>query len=329
MTVPLFSDFAVLLRFVVTAPLLVVGLARLDAMTALALRHIVRSQLVDEAGRATLEAAAHGSLGAPKSWLPWGGLAAIVVVNVAFLRIDVVPPSSSWQFLPVDGTSIRSWAGWWYLIAGLPAFQFVIFGWLWRYLQWCRLLWRISRLDLNLAAAHPDRAGGLGYLGGLHRRLWIVLFALEAFPAGLIGQEISHLGTRLAAYEVLIISLVALGASVMLAPLIVFTRKLAQTRSAGVLQYGALAMEYVRAFERKWLLSRMDGDEALIGSADIQSLADMGNSFQLTAGMRIMPCDLRSLSLLLISAAAAPYLPLLLFVLPLREIVKIVFGIFF
>ena len=50
-----------------------------------------------------------------------------------------------------------------------------------------------------------------------------------------------------------------------------------------------VAERYVRAFDAKWLRSGVPVGEALVGSGNIQSLADLGNSFELVQAMRAVP----------------------------------------
>ena len=66
-----------------------------------------------------------------------------------------------------------------------------------------------------------------------------------------------------------------LGASIVYA-----VNKLAQAKRTGNREYGALAERYVREFDTKWLRSGASSDEPLVGSADIQSLSDMANTFE-------------------------------------------------
>jgi hypothetical protein len=54
-------------------------------------------------------------------------------------------------------------------------------------------------------------------------------------------------------------------------------------------EYGTLAQKYVRDFDRKWLRGGAAPNEPLVGSADIQSLADLRNSFAVVEGMRTVP----------------------------------------
>ena len=79
-----------------------------------------------------------------------------------------------------------------------------------------------------------------------------------------------------------------------LGPLLVFSPKLAAAKRAGLREYGTLAQRYVREFDHKWLRGGAPADEPLIGSADIQSLADLGNSFEVVKDMRLVPFTLRT-----------------------------------
>ena len=105
-----------------------------------------------------------------------------------------------------------------------------------------------------------------------------------------------------------------------LAPLLVFTPRLARTKRIGLLEYGGLAQRYVRDFDQKWLRDRAATDEQLIGSGDIQSLADLGNSFAVVQEMRPVPFGLKDVARLAV-ATAAPLLPLGLTVLSFEELV--------
>jgi hypothetical protein len=99
----------------------------------------------------------------------------------------------------------------------------------------------------------------------------------------------------------------------------------AKRRALG--EYGGVASVYVRDFRDKWIEGRNPEDERLLGTGDIQSLADLGNSFAVVRETRLMPFgkeDVFSLAIML----AAPLLPLLLFEIPLEEIVDRILGLF-
>ncbi|HEY1458587.1 MAG TPA: hypothetical protein VGH59_00865, partial [Casimicrobiaceae bacterium] len=93
-------------------------------------------------------------------------------------------------------------------------------------------------------------------------------------------------------------------------------------------EYGTLAERYVREFDAKWLHGGAPADEPLVGSADIQSLADLGNSFEVVKGMRFAPVT-RDAILQVAVATLVPVAPLLLTVMPLEELLKNLFGLLF
>ena len=116
-----------------------------------------------------------------------------------------------------------------------------------------------------------------------------------------------------------IIGLVAVMVFAILGPLLVFGPKLAAAKRAGLREYGTLAQRYVREFDHKWLRGGAPADEPLIGSADIQSLADLGNSFEVVKGMRLVPFTMQTV-LQLAVATLLPVVPLLLTMISLEEL---------
>lgn len=65
-----------------------------------------------------------------------------------------------------------------------------------------------------------------------------------------------------------------------------------------------LAQRYVEGFEQKWIHECASGEE-LLGSADVQSLADLDNSYSMVREMRAVPIGLDDITRLA-AATAAP-----------------------
>jgi hypothetical protein len=93
-------------------------------------------------------------------------------------------------------------------------------------------------------------------------------------------------------------------------------------------EYGLLASRYVFGFEEKWIRRGAPDTADLLGSGDIQSLADLGNSYSVIRDMRVVPFGIRDVARLA-AATAAPLLPLALTVVSFDELVtrliKVVF----
>jgi hypothetical protein len=124
-----------------------------------------------------------------------------------------------------------------------------------------------------------------------------------------------------------ILGFVGFFVAVVLSPLLVFLPQLERAKRKGNMRFGAFASGYVMDFHQKWLV-RKETDEQMLGSGDIQSLADLGNSFAVVREMRVVPFSLDDV-LRLLGATLVPMVPLLLTIMPLEQLVteavKVVF----
>jgi hypothetical protein len=111
-----------------------------------------------------------------------------------------------------------------------------------------------------------------------------------------------------------------LDAALFVAPLLVFVPKLVVTRARGLDAHAELASRYVDAFSQKWLGATAPA-EPLLGTPDLQSMADLANGFGVVDSMRVMPVSSR-LVFMLGMAALLPMLPLALFVYPAAELAQ-------
>jgi hypothetical protein len=75
-----------------------------------------------------------------------------------------------------------------------------------------------------------------------------------------------------------------------------------------------------------WL--REPADEPFVGSADIQSLADMGGSCEIVRTMHTAPITKEAV-LRLAAATLVPIVPLALTMMPLEELLKVLLGVLF
>ncbi len=111
-------------------------------------------------------------------------------------------------------------------------------------------------------------------------------------------------------------------------PLLVFTPQLAQAKRTGLREYGLLAENYVREFDTRWMRGGETEENALVGSGDIQGLADLGNSYDVVRTMRLAPVT-REMIVQLGVATLLPVVPLVLTMMPLEELLKNLFGLLF
>jgi len=232
---------------------------------------------------------------------------------------------ATWFAIPTDSGPALSRAGLWYAWVSLPVFQFILLRWWYRLFLWVRLMWLVSRLDLDLRPSHPDRAGGLGFLGTSTAAFVPLLVAQSSLVSALAAGRILQQGAQLQSFKVELIGMLGFALLQALGPLLVFGPALARAKRRGLTDFAVLGDRYVREFDRKWIHGGAAPDEPFVGSADIQSLADLSGSFDVVRGMRPFPFGMETF-VPLVAAMALPVLPLLLTVMPLEEIVKKLVG---
>ena len=326
--VPFLLDLEVHIRFLIVVPLLVIA----ELLVHQRLRHIATAflerNLIPEEDFPRFNKAITSALRLRNSVIMEVLLIGIVygVGVLVIWRQFTVLSADTWYAPASSGGATLSLAGLWYSYASLPIFQFLLIRWYFRIFIWARFLWQVSRIKLALVPTHPDRVGGLGFLSNTVYAFSMLVVAHGAMVSSQIANRIFFLGANLREFEGEIAVVAILLLCVIFGPMLVFVPQLAQVKRTGLREYGTLAEAYVRDFDRKWLRGARPRDEVLIGSADIQSLADLANSFEVVRSMRLVLIT-RDAILQLGVALFLPMLPLLLTMMPLKELLTRLAGI--
>jgi hypothetical protein len=321
--VPFLFDIEVHVRYLVALPLLILAELVVHQRMRPVVRQFVERGLIEETSKARFDAALPSAMRLRNSVVAEVLLAAFVyVVGVLYIwptygALGV----ATWYSTPVDGGRRLSVAGWWFVCVSLPLIQFILLRWYFRLFIWTRFLWQVARCGLRLVPTHPDRAGGLGFLSLTPVAFAPLLAAHGALLAGLIANRIFFQGATLPDFKAELAVVVAFLLLIVLGPLLLFVPHLSAARRVGLREYGTLAERYVREFDQKWLRGGAPADEPLVGSGDIQSLADLANSFEVIKGMRMVPFTKETVIQLAV-IALLPVTPLLLTMVSLEELLK-------
>jgi hypothetical protein len=320
LSVPFLHDFSTGVRLLVALPLMFIADSFLEPRLAAVARHFAAADLVPVDERPRFLGTIHRALWLRDALLPQLVIIVLAVgLSLAAFTAPVSPGVSSWHGVYTASGLERTWAGVVHDHFSLPLYRIVILTWLWRYVIWSWFLWRSSRLTLRTVPNHPDLTGGLGFIGVGQAAWAILIVAFSAASAGVIGMQAVHSGRPLASFYPLIGGYLACVLVVFIGPLFVFSTALYRTKRLGLFRYATLGGEYATAFERKWIDSRPGDAEPLLGSADIQSLADLAGSFDVVRQMRPYPFDRRAV-LILGAAAVGPLLPLALIEYPIVQL---------
>jgi hypothetical protein len=324
--VPFLFDIEAHVRFLVALPLLVLAELVVHRRMRPLLQQFVERNLIPEHAMTRFEAAIASAFRLRNSVLAEVLLIAFVygVGVLVVWRQYVALDTATWY---ATGSQL-SLAGMWYGYVSVPIFQFLLCRWYFRLFIWARFLWQVSRIELSLIPTHPDHLGGLSFISGQIYAFTVLAVAHGALLAGNLANRIFFLGAELTQFKVEIAVMVIFLMCVVLGPLLFFTPQLAQAKRKGSREYGVLAERYVREFDAKWVRGGAPANEQLLGSADIQSLADLGNSFSVVKEMRIVPIKRDDL-LRLVGATLAPIVPLALTMMSLEDLLKKLFGVLF
>jgi hypothetical protein len=323
------KDVGIHVRFLVALPLLIVAELVVHQRMRLLVPQFVERDLIPKGALPQFDAAIASAFRLRNSMV-----AEVIIVAVVYIvgilvvwRHYAAIETGTWYAAASAGGSTPSLAGLWLSWVSLPIFQFVLLRWYFRLFVWTRFLWHVSRIDLALIPTHPDRAGGLLFLSTTVYALAPLLFAHGTILAGHIADRIFFVRASLLDFKLEIVTLVVLLLCVVLGPLLLFVPQMAAAKLTGLREYGALAQRYVRQFDSKWLRGSGSRDEEpLLGSGDIQSLADLSNSFDIVKSMNVVPFTKETV-LQVGVMALVPIAPLVLTLIPLEELLKKLFTI--
>jgi len=290
---PFFHDITPHVRFLFALPLLIIADLIVGPQLVRVGSQFVGSGLVPDRQLAQFEAIVKAALKLRDS-----NLAEVVVLAVAYattasnIHRELGTGVSSWLAIEGRAALKLTFAGWWYMLLSVPVYQFFLFRWVMRLCNWAVFLFRVSGLDLQIVPTHPDRVAGLGFVGQALAPTSVIILAASSVLCSSIGTQVIYRGAKLEEFAFAFGAFMVVVIIAFLMPFAMFVPKLALARRDGLLKYGALATRYTQLFDRKWVGGEAPAGEELLGTRDIQSLADIGNSFDRIDNMKLFPVEL-------------------------------------
>ncbi len=316
-------DYATYARFFVNMPLLVVAEIVIGPQLTNAALGFPRSGLLRPEDFPSFDQAAARVAKRRESLVAEAIALGVAILGAWFVYHSWYTGGRATWHVTATGSGVRfSLAGLWYNIVAVPFIQFLFYRWLWRLSIWTEFLWAMSRLSLKLVATHADRAGGLGFLGIAHLSFGVLSMALGSILSADAAFKLVFEGASVQSFEVIFVTYLILSELIFLGPLLIFGSLLTRTRLEGLRTYSALMNRYNQSFHEKWAEGKAPEREPLLGSADIQSLADLGNSFDRVRAMKLFPFSAQ-IVLQMAVMVALPALPVLLLAVPVRDILEI------
>jgi hypothetical protein len=319
---PFLHDIEGQVRLLVVVPLLLLAEVRAHRELPAVVRCFVDQGLIRQADRPRFERAIASANRLRDSVIAELLLLILVYVVGMFVirRTQFLLDMETWYATTAGHQQVLTASGWCGALVAMPAVQFLCVRWFYRFFVWGRLLWQVSRIPMNLEPAHPDCSAGLHFIALFERSCRMVMIAFGALLAGMIANRIVYAGAELMDFKVEVVGMLALLLGMVFGPMFAFTARLQEVKHHALEEFSRLGQRYASEFSHKWFRSARSPGERLVGSADIQSLADLRNSFLVVKDMHWTPFDLKDV-LTLAACALVPLIPLLLTKYSIEEIV--------
>jgi hypothetical protein len=301
-----FADFAAYAQFIIALPLFVVAEAIVGRATRDAGEEFAQSGLVRDRNRPALALLHRDIERLRKSW--WSDIACWLIGSLLSAAVIVTeflhPPAHTWHTYVHGGIRYLSAPGYWEFFVALPLLNYWWLRHIWKILLWCRYLYGVSRLPLDLVATHPDRTGGVGFVSEVQGHFaWVILAYGISNVAATVGYKLALENASI--WDPPVWGPIAgfvIGAPLLfLLPLFMFTKQLFRAKRRALKLYRARVMEHARLFEKQLLPRSTEEIKTFSGAVDLNVMSQFSKLFESCEKMRVVPFDLRSMSQLIAS----------------------------
>ncbi len=322
--IPFLYDFPVHIRFLLAIPMLLMAEVIVDNRVKLIINQFSNAGLILEEGKHEFEMAKLKADRMCESFWAEAIILLLIIGNISFRWVVTEVNVSSWQIPDIQGEQHPSQAAIWLLTVSIPIFQLIVLRWVWRWIIWFRLLQLISETKLNLTPTHPDKAGGIGFLGEPPAPFSMVTLTFGIVISAIIASRIIFFHAMLSEFYVLIGVFVFVCILINIVPLLIYFKPLRRTRINGIFAYSALIQKHHLQFTEKWFKSTST-DELLIGNPDISSMCDFTPVYESIESMHPFPFNFK-IMIATVIVCIIPLVPLIGLTMPLGDLLKVLVG---
>jgi hypothetical protein len=305
----------------IAVPVLLAGQLLMENIFRRIVLHIGEADLLTPAGMNSLDQTLFTLTRWRDSSIPEFVMVIAIYIHVATMVHSRIPIALPWALAGPPAAVHLSAAGWYYALVSQLLYQLLLGISLWKWLLWTVFLFRLSKLNMQLVPTHPDKHGGIGFLGMSPAAIAPTVFAVSAAIGATWRIEILRQGLHLMTFKFPAIVLLAIVLILALGPLIFFVPQLEKLRRKGILEYSILGQIHSTEFHQRWIQNRAGREEDFLTAPEISTLTDFASSFENIEKLTPFPVDKGPL-VVLVLAIAIPLLPAVLAEIPFIEVLK-------
>ena len=234
--------------------------------------------------------------------------------------------TTSWMMHTENGRQMLSGAGYWAIFISIPLFQFFLLRWLWRYIVWMLLLFRLSKSKLNLLPTHADGAGGLGVIMLAQRSFNLIFVAGSVVLSGQLIEQLIQNPNSYNSIRSIVIAYIVTCIVFILSPLLFFMGKLFKTKNDGLLRLSHLGASMSRKFESEWINDLSINRRMEQQKGDPSMLYDYSGIYGQLQKLRPVPITLGDIIGLALTLFA-PFIPILFIHFSVGELLQKIAGL--
>ena len=319
----LLMDYRVHARLLVAVPALLFGEWLMDKRFRTMFTYIRAACLLEAPDMEYMDGVSAALVRLRDSFLPEIIILVLIIVKIATSYHGLVD-TTPWMGQQSGASYNFTVAGWYGLLVSAPIWNFLLGLGLWRWLMWTFFAFKLSRCDLKLVSTHPDRRGGLGFLGLTVAAFAPIAFAATSVIASTWRHDIARHGANLTNFKLSAIVLALVILLVALGPLIFFVPRLIALRCSGIVEYGILGQLHSAEFQDKWIAHRAGHEDEILRATEINTLSGFNNTYEKIGKLKPFPADFISLYGL-VAAVAIPTLFVILAQIPFAVVLNSLF----
>lgn len=234
--------------------------------------------------------------------------------------------SGSWLISNNEGKEVLSFAGNWAQYVSIPIFQFLLLRWLWRYMVWVILLYRISRVNLILKPTHPDGSGGIGIIFLAQRNFLMFFVACGMAISCVMVNFLLNTGISFDTLKIQILGYIIFSIIMIIFPLLFFMRKLAKTKYDGQFELSRAGLNMSNKYEKEWVNTMGNEKRIAEDTVDPSMQCDYSGVYILLQELRIIPIRLGDV-MIMAFALYLPFIPIFFIQFSVVELLQKLMGL--
>jgi hypothetical protein len=321
------SSFDTQARFLITMPILIFSESNVSLKLGKILKQFLSSGIVQPEDNNKYEKIIGNQVKFLKSgWID------LAIFTLCYLQVFII------LFYTAENTHLIGWelgengkslnlAGWWSTLVSRPFVLYMFYKWFLRIVAWGFVLYKISRLKLNLYPPHPDRIAGLGFLSYSIRYFSPVAFAVSATVAGNMADFVLIEGSHVADLKFIALAYFIFVTLLFVFPMLFFVDILTIAREQSIFENNDYANGIFRELQSKVASKGYHQiDAGDLNSTEFSTVCDMGGVFSNVMNMQTLPFTIKDLFPLWVMIAI-PFVFVMFLEFPVVEVVNALISV--